>query len=270
MALPFKSWSIFNILNWKYTVISMVKPKRILHSCKKCFYSGLHMTLLEGRVTKLLAPFQVHHNVSLPWRTESIKASAQLSSQVPRRAHWSPLNYIITIHLSETYINNTHSSNWGYRLTWHNNVQYQFPVEICIITRWASFESNLKSLETLEKFGYIPFSVIPEVTLSLGSSLTLWSLFHPQFECIRKLIEIGVSVQKICRILFWQGFWFNEEYEQKVQARQIWKWGGTSLEQIKVRKLVWSPTFVFFSVLFSSWLLMSSPVLMKLESSLGY
>jgi len=35
-------------------------------------------------------------------------------------------------------------------------------------------------------FRDIPISVIREVTLSLGPSLTLWSLFHPQFECIRK------------------------------------------------------------------------------------
>ncbi len=73
-------------------------------------------------------------------------------------------------------------------------------------------------------FRDIPISVIREVTLSLGPSLTLWSLFHPQ-------------------IWVYQEIWLKLGY------------------QIKVRKLVWSPTFVFFSLLFSSWLLMmSSPV----------
>ncbi len=52
-----------NILNWKHMVVSMVKPKWILPICRKCFYSGFHMTL-ECMDTKPLTRFWVHHNVS--------------------------------------------------------------------------------------------------------------------------------------------------------------------------------------------------------------
>ncbi len=56
LALPFEwypcGWQMFNILNWKHMVASMVEHKWILSSCWKCFYSGLHMTL-ECRDTKL-------------------------------------------------------------------------------------------------------------------------------------------------------------------------------------------------------------------------
>jgi hypothetical protein len=55
MALPFR-WHpyvlVFNMLNWKHMVVTMVKPKWILWVCQKCSYSGLHMTS-ECRNTKL-------------------------------------------------------------------------------------------------------------------------------------------------------------------------------------------------------------------------
>jgi hypothetical protein len=75
MALPFKwrpkGWWIFNILNWKHMMVSMVNKKWILQLCWTFFYSGLHMTL-KRRDTKLW-PVSGCIAMSLPWRAEPIK-----------------------------------------------------------------------------------------------------------------------------------------------------------------------------------------------------
>jgi hypothetical protein len=55
----------------------MVKPKWIFHLCRKCFYRGLHMTLLECRDTKLWPVFGpcVDENLSLLWRSAGGRAN---------------------------------------------------------------------------------------------------------------------------------------------------------------------------------------------------
>ncbi len=56
-----------NILNRKHIVVSMVKPKSMLHLCRKCFQSGLHTTL-ECKDTKLWPVSGWRITISLPWR----------------------------------------------------------------------------------------------------------------------------------------------------------------------------------------------------------
>jgi len=55
----------------------MVKPKWIFHLCRRYFYRGLHMTLLECRDTKLWPVFGpcVDENLSLLWRSAGGRAN---------------------------------------------------------------------------------------------------------------------------------------------------------------------------------------------------
>lgn len=72
---------------------------------------------------------------------------------------------------------------------------------------------GLYHLETWKLVVYIV--ILNSLALSLDPSLTLWTLFDPEFECIQKVSESGyhlnetrgITVHKICRI--WGGTIFD-------------------------------------------------------------
>lgn len=61
------------MINWKHMVVGMLKSEWILHLCRRCFYSGLNMTL-ECKNTKLW-PVCGCFTMSLPWKAERINGS---------------------------------------------------------------------------------------------------------------------------------------------------------------------------------------------------
>jgi hypothetical protein len=72
-------------------------------------------------------------------------------------------------------------------------------------------------------------------------------------------------VQKICRIIWWQGL-INEEDEQQSRRKQVrqiqnW-WWNSSQDQFRWEKLIWSPFFLCVRPYFSF-----HPVLKKLGPS---
>jgi hypothetical protein len=116
----------------------------------------------------------------------------------------------------------------------------------------------------------------------------LWTLVWPSCPCFIpnwsgavKWAKLGIvswnwaTVQKICRIVFWQGV-----YAMKDMMSQQWRcrWGQYKIgdENSPEDQFTWENQVQFpFSscILFSSWLLISSPVSTKLgltSPSLGY
>jgi len=88
MVLPFKSypqgWQIFNILNWKHMVVSMVKPKWILQLCWKCFlYWTPHDPRMWGYQT-LPHFLGAQCRYTPPCREEPVKEK----SMIKERSRW--------------------------------------------------------------------------------------------------------------------------------------------------------------------------------------